>query len=117
MVLSVAALTLLLLCVAWCLLTLDRIAAGCLVIAAALWLPANNRHLEGHTLLVLSQAHGVTVADVIGLAGWLLGSAVLVAAELPDRYRTRGSGRRAGLTVGACVAVVAVGALLAVATG
>lgn len=117
MVVSVLVLTLLLLCAAWCLLTFDRIAAGCLVVAAVLWLPANNRHLEGHTLFVLSQTHGVTVADLIGLAGWLLGSAVLVAAEVPDRYRTRGSSERAWLTLGACVAALAVGALLAAATG
>ena len=117
MAFSVLAQTLLLACAAWCLLTRDRPAAGCLVLAAALWLPANNRHLEGRTLIVLSQSHGVTVADVIGLAGWLLGSAVLVSAELPDRYRSRGSGERALVTLGGCVAVLAAGAALAVVTG
>lgn len=117
MVFSVVVLTLLLGCVAWCALAVDRLAAGCLVVVAAAWLPANNRHLEGSTVLVLSQSHGVTVADLIGVAGWLLGTAVLVVAELPDRYRSRGSAERAWLTLAGCVAVIGAGAVLAVVTG
>jgi hypothetical protein len=117
MVFSVVVLTLLLASTAWCLLTRDRIAAACLVVVAAVWFPANNRHLEGRTLLVVGTTHGITVADLIGLAGWLLGTAVLVVAELPDRYRSRGSGDRALIVFGGCLAALVAGAAVAYATG
>ncbi len=52
-----------------------RIAALLLVVAAVVWVFANGP-FEGHVLLFLDRAHGVTAADLLSVYG-LLGAAWL----------------------------------------
>lgn len=116
MVLAVLVLTCLLAAAAWVILTRSIPAGLVLLVASALWEPVNNRHLEGSTILTLSPGHGVTEADVIGLAGWLVAAAVLTvrtAQASPRGWRTG----RASATAVACAAVFAAGALTAFLTG
>src|SRR5690242_1240832 len=59
----------------------SRLAALALVPLSIVWLVVNSP-FEGPTLLVLSSSHGLTMADLISLAGltissWRLGQAVL----------------------------------------
>jgi hypothetical protein len=116
-VFSVVVLTLLLAGAACCLLTLDRVAAAALVVISAVWLPANNGHLEGATVVVVSRTHGITVADLLGVAAWLIGTGILVAAELPSRSRYSRNPNRALAVFAGCVGVFVAGAAVAVATG
>jgi hypothetical protein len=89
--LAVVVLTALLAAVCWAVFARSRPAAWAVVVLSAVWLPANNGHLEGRTLLVLSDTHGVTQADALGLSCWLIASLVLmrratVAASARPRW-------------------------------
>jgi hypothetical protein len=105
------------------LLVLDLVALACclayrsagwawlLLVTSALWLPANNRVLEGPTLLSVGQSHGLTASDLIGLGG------VCVAAVVLVRHSSaRGRRRTTSVTVALCGLAVVVGAGLAYLT-
>lgn len=64
--------------------------AVALLITSAVWLPANNKVLEGHVLWTVSHTHGLTESDLLGIAGILIAAAVLVHAS----GATSGPGRR-----------------------
>ncbi len=49
-----------------------------LLAASALWLPANNDHLEGPVLATVTRNHGITVSDLAGIAGFLVATTILV---------------------------------------
>lgn len=49
-----------------------------LLAMSALWLPANNHHLEGPVLLTVTRNHGITVSDLAGIGGFLLSTTILV---------------------------------------
>lgn len=98
----------------WTVLTRSAAAAWLLLATSALWLPANG-HLEGETLLVLGTGQGVTASDLLGLVGGGVATLALVTrahrSAAPDgRARVRASAMLA-----ACGAVLALGALAAVA--
>jgi hypothetical protein len=115
-VLAVVVLTCLLAAGAWVTLRRSVPAGVALLVASAVWEPVNNRHLEGTTLLTLSPGHGVTEADLIGLAGWFVATTLLTvrtAQATPRGWRTG----RATATAVACGAVFAAGAVTAFLTG
>jgi hypothetical protein len=113
---SVAVLTCLVAVAGWCAITRSRLSAWCLLILSALWLPSNNRHLEGHTLLVLTPAHAITQGDAVGVICWLLATSVLLVRAQASAPRTQ-RWARAAVTFATCALVLALGALTAYETG
>ena len=61
-----------------CLTAPTRRAGWVLAALSALWPVLNNRVFEGPVLLTVDRRHGVTAADLIALAGYLLAAEVLV---------------------------------------
>jgi hypothetical protein len=98
----------------WCLITGSAASCWFLVVASALWLPANNRHLEGRTLVVLTTTHGITVSDLVALGCWLLATATLLWRA--HRSRLAGGAARVGTLLATCAGVFLLGALVAVGT-
>lgn len=116
MVFAVVMLTCLVSAALWTLLTGAPLTAWLLVVFGALWLPSNNRQLEGHNLLTLSTTHAVTQGDAVGVIGWLLGMAVLLVRALrsePGHARSE----RIGAVMLVGLGVLALGALAAYETG
>jgi len=116
MVLSVVVLTGLVTALVWCVMVRTTSSAWILLALSSIWLPSNNGHLEGRTVLILTDAHAVTQADCVGIACWLVATIVLVwraqSAAPPGRRPAR-----AGAILLACGFVFAVGALAAFETG
>lgn len=81
--------------------------AWVLLVAAAAWLPANNGVAEGPVLLGVTGDHGLTLSDLLGIAG-----AVAAGLRLwpPD---ARAPGRWLVVRGGTVLAVLVVGFLLA----
>jgi hypothetical protein len=98
----------------WCLIAGSAASCWFLVVCSALWLPANNRHLEGRTLVVLTTTHGITTSDLVALSCWLLATATLLWRA--HRSRLSGGSARAGPLLVTCVGVFLLGALVAVGT-
>ncbi len=71
--------------IAGCLLTGSVVIAWFLVVVSAAWEPANNHHLEGAVLLTIQPHHGLTVADLYGLAGFGIATLTLLTSA---RLRT-----------------------------
>jgi hypothetical protein len=102
-------------CLIWAVSVRAPVAAWALVAVSALWLPANNRQLEGSTLLVLSSTHAVTQADALGAICWLIGTGILAwhAVSAPGR---RPWTSIIAMFAGCCV-VFGLGALVAFENG
>jgi hypothetical protein len=115
MPLAVTVLSCLLASLIWCLVTRSTASSWCLLGLSALWLPTNNGHLEGGTLFEISATHGVTYADLLALGCWLVATATLVWRARRFRSPSR-EVRTAGLLL-ACAGVLALGALVTVASG
>jgi hypothetical protein len=64
--------------------------AAVLAVVSAAWLPVNNGHLEGPTLVAVGHDHGLTVADLFAYLGLALS---LVAAWRWRRVQLRTHGR------------------------
>ena len=64
-------------------------------LCSALWLPVNNRHLEGPVLVAVAAGHGATLADLLSVAGLLVAAYRL----LDPRRSRRGPLRRAAVLV------------------
>jgi hypothetical protein len=92
------------------------LSAWFLLILSAVWLPSNNRYLEGHTLFVFAPTHAITQGDSVGLICWLLATSVLIVraqASAPRNHRWA----RAAVTFATCALVLALGALTAYESG
>lgn len=74
-----------------------------LLLASGAWLPVNNGVLEGPVLLVVTGKHGLTVSDLLGVAGVLLGG---LRVWPPHTWRP---GRWLALRAAVLAAVVIVG--------
>lgn len=108
MLVGVVALLCLIFTAGWALNRRHPAAAWSLIVASALWLPANHA-IEGPVLLALAKTHGVTVADLAALSGLVVGLAVLLG-----HAHARGTDPRQLLRLLAGgVAVFGLGALLA----
>jgi hypothetical protein len=73
-----------------CLITRQRVAAWLLLLFSAAWLPLNSV-VEGPVIMRISDDHGITIADVLSIAGFVLAVAVLWSAHPPagsPRQRT-----------------------------
>ena len=116
MVFAVVMLTCLVSSVLWTLLTRSPVTAWLSVAFGALWLPSNNRQLEGHNVVVLSTTHAITQGDMVGVIGWVLGMVVLLMwAVRTERGHARSE--RVGLVVLVGLGVLALGAVAAFETG
>ncbi len=65
----------------------SRRAALVLVILCALWLPANNRHLEGPLLVNLDEKHGLTLSDLLSYGGFVLAVVSVRRWSRAERHR------------------------------
>ena len=90
MFLAVASLLALVVLIGWCLRRWSVTVACLLAVASALWLPANNGHLEGPVLATLDRSHGLTLADLLSYFGFI----VVVVSTLYARQAARHSPRR-----------------------
>jgi hypothetical protein len=116
MLIAVLILTCLVSAAGWCLITRTQFAAWTLVTTSAVWLPANNGHLEGHIVFTLNHAHGITQGDFVGITGWLFGTGVLSYHALRSDTRSPRS-PHVGVVLLICLAILAVGMLSAYASG
>jgi hypothetical protein len=95
-----------------CLLTRAVPVGIALLLTSAGWMPLNNKRLEGPLLFALSGTHGVTLSDLLGLAGFGVSSAVLAVrakAGAPAQFHWI----RPSLVIGGCVGIYAIGVLAA----
>lgn len=113
MLLAVAALVGLLITLAATLLRPRVGTAWALLGFTALWLPANDQHLEGAVLVDLGGYHGITVADLLAAVG--AGAATVTLLHLTRRHRP-GLGPLAG-TAAMVTAVLAVAAAVTYVNG
>lgn len=116
MVFAVVMLTCLVSSVLWTLLTRSPLTAWLSVTFGALWLPSNNRQLEGHNVVLLSPTHAITQGDMVGVIGWLFGMAFLLMWALRGE-RGHARSERVGLVMLVGLGVLALGALAAFETG
>jgi hypothetical protein len=70
MIFALAVLVVLLMTALVCWRRPSRAAAFALALLAAIWLSANNGHLEGWVLIVVDPKHGLTAADLISYSGF-----------------------------------------------
>jgi hypothetical protein len=72
-----------------CLITRHTVAAWLLLLFSAAWLPLNSV-VEGPVILRLSAGHGIVLADLVAIAGFLLAVTVLWSSHPPTgSNRTR----------------------------
>ena len=91
--------------------------AGWIVLVlAAVWEPLNNGQMEGHVLLELGNGHGVTWADLLGLAGFIVATLKIVRRYHRTSWREGEVGAVTGKLL-ACIAIFGSGVIAASATG
>jgi hypothetical protein len=81
-----------------CLITRGAVAAWLLVLCSAAWLPLNTP-IEGPVILPLSNDHGVTVADLLSVAGFGIAALVLWRSHPPAGSATSMRRRAASILV------------------
>lgn len=91
--------------------------AGWIVLVlAAVWEPLNNKRMEGHVLLNLGNGHGVTWADLLGLAGFMVATMKIVRPYDRKSWR-EGEVGAASAKLLACLVIFGSGVIAASATG
>ncbi|AZG48048.1 hypothetical protein [Gordonia insulae] len=82
-------------CGAWCLARPGRLSAAVLIVVAGAWIVFNGP-LEGATLVVISDRHGVTESDLLSVAGFAIAGWALWRTETSAgrRWAQRRRGRR-----------------------
>lgn len=116
MTFSIIVLACLVASLALCLVLRTRLAACCLVVSSALWLPANNTNLEGTTLFGIGATHGVTTSDLLAVGGLLVGVVTLLWRSRRDVAVGRATTRPAAI-IYLCAAIFGVGAIVAYLRG
>jgi hypothetical protein len=121
--LGVGFVALVLLALGWAVLTRRAIAEWTAMCLAAAWLPINNGNLEGNVVFVISrsQAHAITVSDLVGVGCWSIATVLLCARA----SRTAASADATSispttavmLTALGCSAVLGLGVLAAYLSG
>jgi hypothetical protein len=90
-----------------CLIIRQRVAAWLLLLFSAAWLPLNSA-VEGPVIVRISDDHGITVADLLSIAGFVLAAAVLWSARPPA-----GSPRQRATSLLVASGIVLVGVVVA----
>ncbi len=86
------------------------------LVLAAVWEPLNNDRLEGAILYTADPGHGLTMADLLGLAGFLAGLLTLTRPWRAASWHP-GTRRRTLLAGAGSVAIFAAGIAVAWITG
>jgi hypothetical protein len=91
-------------------------ASWCLLAFSALWLPANNNHLEGTVVFGVGAVHGMTTSDLISVAGFLVSLATLLWRSHRTTWPARRGADPAAIVV-ICALIFGLGAAAAYLNG
>jgi hypothetical protein len=99
-----------------CLRFRNNAAGWSVIFFSALWLPANNKYMEGTVLFGISAYHGVTTSDLLAVLGAIAG---VVTLTRPAEWRGWRAGDYVRTTAVAAASglVLATGGLAAYLTG
>ena len=95
----------------------DSVWTGWIVLVlAAVWEPLNNGRMEGHVLLDFGNGHGLTWADLLGLAGFIVATVKIVRPYDRESWREGEVGAATGKLL-ACIVIFGSGVVAASVTG